>query len=516
MGTTLANLHILRGDEQQLRTLLPKTKLGRWSANYVSVYSQEFTPGVEKTARALSKKLAQPVFFAWLFDSDAVGFAVYQNGKAVARHIINPDGDSKMGNIALFCETLGLSPEDVPRLQFVWKKGDAEEQLELTALLLGLPLYYDYEVLPDKQHIRDTDAVDKWIAERPAPLKIKSETKAVLLQELTDFFLGATHSRLQSCYVYCKVYDKFEFWKPDMDGIIHPYWSTIENLHFQVLQDRILGMQSHGGMKVFDSAGLLPEGYEKKCDFLLLLPDGGLLWEDFPGPGGDTTIKRICCAPDGSELWRKSREWPGGGAFFACENGEIIFTSNDSGAFWVERVEVITGDTIERLPRPFGRNDWNKAYHNGFWWVSHDGNFLKYEKGNTLTKLDDTLRPLAELPLPNFTQELFFSPDNVYIYVSFYKSQIMVVNTETLAIENVLNDKSLLIPLGFDSAGRFWLQRDNSTVEAWDAKLKRPLSRHKLKGKIVGYHKDSLGVMCVVAWSGKAEVLRVYKMASLI
>jgi len=39
----------------------------------------------------------------------------------------------------------------------------------------------------------------------------------------------------------------------------------------------------------------------------------------------------------------------------------------------------------------------------------------------------------------------------------------MVINTETLLVENVLDDKSYLAPLGFDAAGRFWLQRDNST-----------------------------------------------------
>jgi len=128
MGTSLANLHILGGDEQQICALLPNVTVGRWSERFVSIYSPEFAPGSpEKVARLLSKKQKQPVLLAWIFDSDATGFAVYQNGKKTSEHITNPDSFSKMGNITLFCDVLGLPTEDAPRLRAVWKKGDAEE-----------------------------------------------------------------------------------------------------------------------------------------------------------------------------------------------------------------------------------------------------------------------------------------------------------------------------------------------------------------------------------------------------
>lgn len=71
----------------------------------------------------------------------------------------------------------------------------------------------------------------------------------------------------------------------------------------------------------------------------------------------------------------------------------------------------------------------------------------------------------------------------------------MVVNAETLAVENVLKDKSCLISGGFDGKGRFWLQRDSSTAEAWDILLTRTLSRHKLKGNIFKWWKDENEVM---------------------
>ncbi len=514
MGTTLANLHILGGDEQQLQALLPKAVVGCWSARFISAYSQEFASDhSQRIAKALSKKLTQPVLLAWIFDSDAVGFVVYQGGKVIAEHSMNPYGYSKMGNITLFCERLGLPAEDVPRLRTIWKKGNADEQLELTALLLGVPLYNDSEVLPEKQYSRDAKAVDQWIANRPTPPKIKSETKATLVQELTHFRWSASYCSAEP-YDDEYVYDKLQFWTPDADGTLRPSWSTEEDLHFVTSKDRILGIDYFGGTVVFDSSTLLPEGYPSK-GHPYFLPDGGLLWQDNLRSIYDTTVTFIRCAPDGTELWRKSGkslEY----SFFACESSEIIFTAESDDTLWLERVDGLTGTIIEKLPRPFGLNVWSKAYHNGLWWVAHDGQLLRNGEWSnirySLTKLDSALRPLAELPLPIYTQELFFSPDDAYLYIFFYQYQVMVVNTQTLDVEHVLNEKSYLAPLGFDSIGRFWLQRDGSTVEAWDASLQSPISRHRLKGEIGAHHQDAQGAMCVTAWSKKERILHVYKL----
>ena len=110
------------------------------------------------------------------------------------------------------------------------------------------------------------------------------------------------------------------------------------------------------------------------------------------------------------------------------ENGEAFNIDTSRDALWLERVDWLTGATVERIPRLFGLNTWSKAYDN---------------------------------------------------YVFFFKSQIMVLNAETLAVENVLNDKSYLGPL---------------------------------KGEIMGHHMNEQGVMCVVTWSKKEKVLRVYRL----
>ncbi len=477
--------------------------------------------------------MTQPILIAWIYDSDAVGFAVYQSGKAVTEHIMNPDGYSKMGNIALFCETLDLPAEDAPRLRSVWKKGDAEEQLALTDQLLGLPLYHDAKTLPEERYSRDSDTVDTWIAERPTLPKVKSETKAVFIQELTYFCQDSSGTQFDIIKPYWYAYEflfdgSYQFWEQNTDGTLRLGWVT-KNLLFQTSQDRVLGIDKRTRSIVFDSAGLLPEGYEIKgatrhIRVQYFLSDGGLLWKDYTerDSGGAVLSLFIRCAPDGAEMWRKSGD-PSGCPLFTGEtykNSEFIFSSYSGATDWVERVDVYTGNTIEKQPRPFGLNARPHAYHNGCWWIAHDrivrkdGKRENWEnRGYALTKFSDSLQPLAESVLPlYYTQELFFSPDNVYVYVFFFKDQVMVLNSETLAVENILTDKSFLMPRGFDSAGRFWIQRDNSMIEAWDACLGRTLSRHRLKGRIVGHHQNEQGALCVAALSEKQKVLRVYKL----
>ena len=541
MGTTLVNLHIFDGDEQQLRSLLPNAVVGRWSDRFVSIYFEDFEPKLnDKIIKTLSKNIKQPILRAWIFDSDAVGFDVYKDGKCIVEHNMDPDGNNghnrnngnnghngfnKMGSISIFCENLMLPAEDERRLRAVWKKGSAEEQMGLTALLLGLPLNYNSKVLPDRMHFRDVKIVDQWIAERPALPRIKNETKATLAQELPKFRWNYPYDG----ELYCSVepyddeydYDVAQFWITGADGLLQPGCSADGNLALRSSQGRILGLNIPNGTVDFDSAKLLPVGYKAEGT-AFFMPDGGLLW--WLGPNGysrdKTTLTR--CSRDGSVLWRKDGDFSGTG-FFSCLDDEIILTpvtdvircGTHWGTHWLERVDGMTGETIEKLPRPFGLGTWSKAFNAGQWWITHDGLSSLDEKRvkqlALLTKLDAKLQPLAEIPLPKYTQAIFFSPDNSLVYVFFTKEQVMVLNAESLAVENVLNDKTYLMPRKFDIAGRFFLQRGGSTIEAWDAMLKKPLSRHKLKGEIMGSHINDQGIICVVTWSSDEKKLRVYK-----
>lgn len=189
MGTKLGNIHILGASAEAVAPLLPGAVVGQWSERFVSAYSEDYHWGtVERKGKKLSGQLPEAtVLTAAIFDSDVVSFEVYQAGKRLTAHLLNPyENINKLGNLQVFCETLGLSAEDEKRLKVLWKKGDAEEQMELTAALLGAPLYFDTEFLPKDPVHRDADKVDAWITDHPNPPKVKSVTRAEQVQEISD------------------------------------------------------------------------------------------------------------------------------------------------------------------------------------------------------------------------------------------------------------------------------------------------------------------------------------------
>ena len=516
MGTSLASLHIPGGDIDQVRSLLPEAAVGAWSERFVSVFSAAFLPGLaEKEARALSKKIPLPVLAVWLFDSDAVGFRVFLRGKTVVTHILNPDGVSQMGNIPLFCQILDLPEEDVPRLRAAWKKGDAEEQLALTGTLPGAPLYHDSEVLPEGPCRRDAEQVDRWIRERPAPPRIKNQAKAQLIQELPGFRMEGT-----GCFD-CPFYVSVEpwqiphtrecsrLWQAGDDGTVSERWSSEARLRFFPSAQRILCADLHNGTVAFDSAGLLP----------LETPAG----DDILPAAEGKTLQRLCTeesqtllcrAAGGGVLWRLEGLTPQT-RLLAQSDRELLLLQRKQEGNFLSRIDLASGRELAAVPSPLGLDIYQACWRDGGWWSSHDGRIveggvLKENRGCRLTRLAADLSVTAEVSLPSYSQSLFFSPDGRRIYVFFFQEQVIVLDGETLAVERVLREKAFLGSLGFDRQGRFWLQRDNSTVEAWDAGLTAPLSRHRLKGAIAGHHWDLEGRLCAVTEDEKKCVLRVY------
>lgn len=62
VGMTLANLHILGGDPDQIRSLMPQSAVGIWSSGCVSVFAPDLQPPTaDRQARALSRKIPQCV-----------------------------------------------------------------------------------------------------------------------------------------------------------------------------------------------------------------------------------------------------------------------------------------------------------------------------------------------------------------------------------------------------------------------------------------------------------------------
>lgn len=451
MGAKFANLHILGGNESELKELFSSSVVGCFSEKFVSVYDIRFEQGtVEMEGRNLSKKITQPVLTAWLWDSDIVSFSIFLAGKQVARHMYNPDGFCKHGNVALFCETLGVSKEDKTRLNQVWKKGDAEAQFDLTAQLLGAPLSFDTDILPIQKYKRNVALVDQWIEDRPKPPKIKSETEAVIVKE--------------------EVMDELPF---PSDG-----WNRMK------------------------------------------LPDGGFLQlihheislQDFPQKA-EYTIK--CFNENETCRWELTENIST--QIYGFTDEEIWLSGVNHDKVILKKIDAGSGKMLMEMEHPFGTNSWNKLYDSGVWWIAHNGIFRKNKNfinnGHMLSKFDKNMSLIKQISLPTNTQDLFLSPDKTKIYVFFYEKEIMVIDTETLEIENIYKEKGLLIPKGFDASGRFWIQRGATGVEAWNAALTKTLSRHKLKGDVyIDTFLDDDGNLCVKTFSEKERLCRTYQL----
>lgn len=110
MGTSLSNLQILGAEESSVRSALPKAVVGRWSERFVTACPGELSFGpLNRTANQLSKTLSCTVLAVSIFDGDALDLTLYDQGKRLTRHIVNPEGDVlTAGNPKLFCSALAF------------------------------------------------------------------------------------------------------------------------------------------------------------------------------------------------------------------------------------------------------------------------------------------------------------------------------------------------------------------------------------------------------------------------
>lgn len=84
-----------------------------------------------------------------------------------------------------------------------------------------------------------------------------------------------------------------------------------------------------------------------------------------------------------------------------------------------------------------------------------------------------------------------------------------LLERDTLQVRADLSSKQPSYFLGQDSRGRLWLE-NKGMVECYDLDLKE-ISRHRLKGSVMGSHLDGDGTLCVVTYQAKEKLVRVYR-----
>lgn len=478
MGTKLGNLHIRNATVEEVAPLLPGAIVGQWADGFVSAYSEEYQWGsAEQAGRKLSRKLPHAtVLTAAIFDSDVVSFEVYRAGKRLTAHLLNPYEDiNRPGNPKVFCEALGLPPEDEKRLRTLWKKGNAEEQLELTGSLLGLPLYHDPAYMPKESVHRNLAAVDAWIAERPDPPKparIKNMTKAELVRETGGNLLLNTHSKYwgntkQTGFLFCQDIQEGRWVTNDVwiycytpedplsciGKVVCPL--TDERTHFC------------GG----------PVCYVLTPDRILF---GNTLFEEINMIGMPPRAVGMQLCYDSSEQLTLPLDIEG---FItriqSMPNGEISIITIE----WKDREYGTTWNVLSRYAKD-GTCLYQKELPNG-----DPEHWLYLEEGFLVVE------PQSENIFLNWEGIQLFFPDREV--------------SEIVRREHQKNhaDQSLT-----DGLGRRWLKVESSTLEGYDP-AGNLVSRHRLKGEIINTRLDPEGRLLAYTYHYNTSTLRVYRIS---
>lgn len=564
MGTFLGNLTVLGSDVETVSALLPGTTVGQWSERFVTVLHENYGMGeaLDKPARKLSKALPwAAVLAAALVDSDLLELTVWQRGKRVTTRGHFPyDGVPKRGDPKKFCAALGLPQEDEARLKAVWAKGNAEEQLELTAALLGAPLYCDTRAVPEKMHRRDAAQVDEWLAQRPDPPKVKNQTRAELVQELTGLgilnYIMDGHGAGRFLVLQRVDGGKTVYFRQEDDGELLPAlpfiplpWQRADGWdrwvsYYEIGEGRVVAVgnemvedspfQGHGETAgiIGDSAGLLDcplelalDGNRRYVDpSMWSMPDGGILLEyaavyELGYELAPAELVRY--APDGAILWRRSLHQVGSPV--TLWNGRLWMDRGEDAPPG-ERIYALDLDGREGLslalpPLPqekdFVFHDTllkEQPLEDELWVVRSALDCRVCKESYTLFRLTGRGELLGQHPLPgrltNDLGNVAALPERVF-FCSFQEG-LWALDRKDFSARAAVGDHREYCGLIADGHGRVWTQVSSSTWEGYDQDLKL-LSRHRLKGYTFDYQLDTQGNLWVLTCDEKNYVFRVYK-----
>lgn len=551
MGTFLGNLQVYGAPLAEVSALLPKAAVGQWSERFVTVLAPDFGLGsVDRPARALSKKLPQTaVLSVGLADSDLLELAVWQDGRRLTVRAHMPyDGVPKRGDPKVFCRAFGLPPEDEKRLKAVWAKGDAEEQLELTGCLLGAPLWCEAEYPPEEQAVRDAARVDRWLAQHPDPPRVKNQTRAEEIQFLPGYTARwdtSVHGgALQG--IWCQRPREGGGCRPEEDVVFRPgpsgcleEWAECRKIaKFRTdlkhtggrvfalwlhLENGWSGTEGSYSMLLADSWNVLPcpfrfalDGRDRECQVFWSMEDGGLIgWvhscgifdEDWKILDPD---ELVCYAPDGGVRWRRPLNEGKRSGYPEILHNNTMWLKSDMG--WVG-LDPADGRECTRIPEEPGieLELLDCPSEPGELWAVRS--WFEREKRSTeyrLLRLDRNGKVLQRGSLPAHLSRslggLVFLRDRILFYS--FDEGLWLLDRNTLSVLKGMADHRTYVDAVPDSLGRIWVQVGDSTMEAYDQDLKL-LSRHRLKGSIMGRYLDDQGRLCAVTYSeskGKNDV----------
>ena len=556
MGTTVSSLQILGAPVGNVRAALPRALVGQWSARFVTACLDDtFFQQLDRKAGALSKKLSCTVLSVSMFDGDVLSLVLYQGGKRLTRHIVDPEsGENTAGNPKLFCSALGLSEALAPKLKRLFTSGEMQEgKLGILQALLGAPLFLrcgDEEegLLPEGPVEADTGPLEKWAEEHPEPPKIKNQCKAELIQEIPDRVFSVNddgdawiakcvnrvdeeEARLFGCKVGDVVGETLDtFWVRVLPGgqlDLIPLPPT-RNGALSCMGDRLVTAQHcmlqsvpsrHQTVMTHDSAGILPcpipltvGDFPATIYQLRLLSDGGFVVAVQRGCDESRPSVRLwndllaCYGPDGALRWTV----PDAIRFCAEIDGTVYVEAYREGRQLPSLLALdMDGTVTHQCALPNYSHGSEVYFLNGIPYILES---LDRQTEDLLHRLTPDLRPDGEVPVPDMPAQLSYlclSPDGTLLYAVGYQSSLRVIDAETLCAVCDRPKKEWIRAADVDGQDRLWVA-SGAYAECYTPELEL-VSRHRLKGEIIRLHRNEAGQMCAVTFQKKTYTIRVYR-----
>ena len=190
MGEKFCHLNVYGADRAGIAPLCEDCAVAVLMQPWVTITGEALEMGaLAKEARRLSKAVPQPVLSTEYFDGDFVEFALYRDGKRVARHVpAEFEGSARIaGNSKVWAEQLGASQETQKILAAIFKETSPEISLHLLECALHCPLWVDREWM-DAYQPPEEGYLEQYLAQKEAERHIKNQTELVLLDELAGSF----------------------------------------------------------------------------------------------------------------------------------------------------------------------------------------------------------------------------------------------------------------------------------------------------------------------------------------
>lgn len=524
MGTTVASIHLLGVGAEEVRASLPKSQrnalVGTWAENYVSVFPESLLfDSLTRVANALSKKLDATALALSMFDGDSIELAVFSSGKRLTRHAVILETDTYLaGKPKVLCQSLGLPEELAPKLKRLFTCSDQEEKLGVLAALLGLPLWYRWDDPPaDIQPVAvDLAPLEKWLAEHPAPPKLKNRCKMELIQDLPDMALAGGGVYIFRPLARADEEEAAWFHVPVGTVMGHccsgGFWGREQadgTLELAPLQEddafSVLGGDLCGDLFYAELDGRLVTGghcYEQKgMDYslhhsVILSDSAGILPTPLPIEVDgrpriiNSTSHRLTLLPDGGFSAVLAPD-------FYLENWDRKVVPEVQAVFGPDGALRATSPAPEPRPvsGPLTLGGVEYHYEAG----GHD-------KDGTLRRLDNG----AQAAVP-YSPHFDLSPDGTLLFVAGYHSGLVVYDPVTLELRHELRRRDDFYTSFAQQPGYLWVG-NGGYLECYTPELEL-ISRHRLAGDLTDLRLDDRGNLIAVTYQHSKYHTRVYRLS---